>query len=65
MREKLVKSGHEGKRVNSLAAQRHCCADKSFLPQPVRQWCGQLKHLQHRFVSNVEKNGQVDVLERV
>ena len=42
-----------------------CCTDKSSLPQSVRQWLDQIKCLQEKFTSSVEKNGQVGVLERV
>ena len=41
-----------------------CYSDKGSLPQSVRQWQGQLKHLQG-FTSNVCKNRQVSVLEMV
>ena len=41
-----------------------CCTYRGFLPHSVRWWWGQLKHLHHRSTRNVEKNGQVGVLER-
>ena len=40
-----------------------CCADKSLFPQSVRKWQGQLKCLRCRPTSNVERKGQVGVLE--
>ena len=48
-----------------LGTQETCCTDKSSLPQSVRHWCMQLEGLKSRFTSNVGKNGQVGVLERV
>ena len=42
-----------------------CYADKGFLPQSVRQWWGQLKHLHQRSTSSVRRNGQIGVLDRV
>ena len=38
------------------------CRDRGSLPQSVRQWQGQLDHLWSRSASNVERNGQVGVL---
>ena len=42
-----------------------CYADRGSLPQSVRQWWGQLKHLCQGSTSNVGRNGQVGVLDRV
>ena len=42
-----------------------CYADRSSLPQSVRQWWGQLKHLHQRSTSSVRRNGQIGVLSRV
>ena len=42
-----------------------CGIDKSSLPQSVRQWQGQLKHLQPKSTSSVGKNRWVYVLKRV
>ena len=42
-----------------------CYADKGYLPQSVRQWQGQLKHLHQRSTSSVGRNGQVVVLNRL
>ena len=40
------------------------CTDRGSLPQSVRQWWGQLKHVQWS-TSNVGRNEQVRVLKRV
>ena len=42
-----------------------CYADRGSLPQSVRQWQGQLKHLCQRSTSSAGKNGLVGVLDRV
>ena len=42
-----------------------CYADKGSLPQSVRWWWRQLKHLCQRSTSSVGRNGQVGVLNRV
>ena len=42
-----------------------CYADRGSLPQSVRWWWGQLKHLHQRSTSNVGRNGQVGVFNRV
>ena len=42
-----------------------CYTDRGSLPQSVRQWQGQLKHLHQRSTSSVGRNGQVNVLDRV
>ena len=42
-----------------------CCADKDSLPQSVRQWSGQVKHLQQKLTSNAEKNQLAGVFERM
>ena len=42
-----------------------CYADRGSLPQSVRQWQRQLKHLCQRSTSSVGRNGQVGVLNRV
>ena len=42
-----------------------CYADRGSLPQFVRQWQGQLKHLHQRSASGIGRNGQVGVLNRV
>ena len=42
-----------------------CYADRGTLPQSVRQWWGQLKHLYQRSTSSAGRNGPVDVLNRV
>ena len=34
-----------------------CCADKGSLPQSIRQWQGQIEHLQKKSTSSVGKNG--------
>ena len=41
-----------------------CYADRGSLPQCVRQWWGQLKHLHQRSTSSTGRNGQVGVLNR-
>ena len=40
-----------------------CHADRSSLPQSVRQWWGQFEHLHQRSTSSVGRNGQVCVLQ--
>ena len=42
-----------------------CYADRGSLPQSVRWWWGQLKHLHQGSTSSAGRNGQVDVLDRV
>ena len=42
-----------------------CCANRGSLPQSVRQWQGQLKHLHQRSTRSVGRNGKVGVLKRV
>ena len=42
-----------------------CYADRVSLPQSVRWWWGQLKHLHQSSTSSVWRNGQVGVLNRV
>ena len=42
-----------------------CYANRGSLPQSVRQWPGQLKCLCQGSTSNVGKNGQVGLLDRV
>ena len=42
-----------------------CYTDKGSLPQSVRYWWGQLKHLHQRSTSSVGRNGQVGMLHRV
>ena len=42
-----------------------CYTDMGSLPQSVRQWQGQLKHLSQMSTGSVGSNGQVGVLDRV
>ena len=42
-----------------------CCKDRGSLPQSARQWWQQLKHLYQRSTSNVGRNEQLGVLDRV
>ena len=42
-----------------------CYTDRGSLPQSVRQWWGQLKHLHQKSTSSVGRNEQVGVLDRV
>ena len=41
------------------------CAARGSLPQFLRQWWEQFKHLHQRSTSSVGRNGQVGVLDRV
>ena len=50
--------------LNLCLLSNVCYADKGSLPQSVRQWWGQLKHLCQRSTSSVGRNGSVGVLDR-
>ena len=60
--------GGQGSAINAfnpLAAQGYVLCRQGSHPQSLRQWQGRLNCLQQRSISNVDKNGQVCVLERV